>query len=124
MDQVRQMTLALQSLRLMLIASGLLAVLMAVLWLGMGDTLAKPALITQGINLLVCLFFTGLLPKEKTWVSVLFALYCGLLLIGSKMGGFTLTTFPAYVMAILSLGGLAGIVRWFTRVEAGAERQE
>ncbi|WP_306114724.1 MULTISPECIES: hypothetical protein [unclassified Roseovarius] len=108
------MTLALQSLRLMLIASVLAALLMGVLWLGLGNGAAKPALVTQGINVVACLVFTVLLPKEKTWISVFFALYCGLLLIGSKMGGFTLTTFPVYVMAILSIGGLAGIIRWFS----------
>ncbi len=118
------MTLALQSLRLMLIASGLAALLMGVLWVGLGNGAAKAALVTQGINVVACLVFTALLPREKTWISVLFALYCGLLLIGSKMGGFTLTTFPAYVMAILSLGGLAGITRWFTRAGADTEGQE
>lgn len=115
------MNLALKSLHFMLIASALSVLLMVVLWLGFGDAAARPALITQFINVMVCLFFTAMLPKRKTWISVFFALYCGLLLIGSKMGGFTLTTLPVYVMAILSLGGLAGIIRWFSneREDAG-----
>lgn len=115
------MTLALQTLRLMLIFSALAAALMAVLWIGMGDASAKSALITQGINVIACLFFTALLPKRKTWIGVLFAIYCGLLLIGAKMGGFTLTTAPVYIMAILSLGGLAGIMRWFTKERPGTD---
>ena len=117
------MALALKSLHLMLIASAASVLLMIVLWLGFGDAAAQPALMTQFLNVMVCLFFAAMLPKRKTWISILFLLYCGLLLIGSKMGGFTLTTSPVYVMAILSLGGLAGITRWFTNERVDRENQ-
>ncbi len=117
------MTLALKSLHLMLAASLLSALLMVVLWLGFGDAAARPAFITQFANVMVCLFFTAMLPMRKAWISVLFVIYCGLLLIGSKMGGFTLTTLPVYVMAILSLGGLAGIARWFSKEREGRDER-
>ena len=108
------MTLALQSLRLMLIASALCTVLMLVLWLGIGNADAQSATYTNGLNLAATILFSLLLPKRKKWISAAFLLFCFMLVIGSKMGGFTITTFPAYIMAILSFGGIAGTLRWIS----------
>jgi hypothetical protein len=108
------MTLALQSLRLMLIASALCTALMLVLWLGLNNDLAKTAAYTNGLNLAATLIFTILMPKRQTWISAAFLVFCFMLVVGSKMGGFTITTFPAYIMAILSFGGIAGTLRWIS----------
>ena len=107
------MTLALQSTRLMLIAAILSTALMLVLWLGMGNAAAKSSAYMNGFNVIASALFMFLLPKNKKWISFAFLGFCLLLIIGSKSGGFTLTTFPAYIMTLLGFAGAGGILQSF-----------
>lgn len=113
------MTLALQTLRVMLVVSALSTAAMLVLWLVMGDGSAEIAAYTNGFNLIACALFAVLLPKRQMWIGALFLIFCFILLVGSKSGGFSLVTFPAYIMTLLSFAGIAGIVQWISK-ERGA----
>ncbi|MCY4180797.1 MAG: hypothetical protein OXD48_11100, partial [Litoreibacter sp.] len=60
------------------------------------------------------------LKGGSKFVMLLFLGFNIILLVGSKMGGLTLTSFPAYIMAILSFGGFAGAMQFFSAQRKGA----
>ena len=115
------MKLALNALRLILVVSGLSCALMAIVIFGQGNQTAWEQLYLYGFYLIASLFFMATLKRGNTLVVVLFLAFNIILLVGSKMGGLTLQTFPSYILAILSFGGFAGAMQFFSaqRKEAG-----
>lgn len=107
------MSLALASLRYMLIVAVVSVVMLGVLGFAMGDPDAKNGMTTALIDVAALLVFRYALPKEHAGMAILFALFCGMQMISAKMNGFSLVAGPSYLLAIIGIFGIAGIVRWF-----------
>ncbi|MCY4333204.1 MAG: hypothetical protein OXC60_00830 [Litoreibacter sp.] len=114
------MNLALKALKLMLIVAALSCAIMLFTIYVQGSEAAWSALYLNGFYLIACLFFMATLKGGSKFVMLLFLGFNIILLVGSKMGGLTLTSFPAYIMAILSFGGFAGAMQFFSAQRKGA----
>lgn len=115
------MPLALNALKLMLAVAAITCAIMLFAIFVQGNAAAWPALYLNGFYLVACLFFMLTLKSGHKLIVLMFLGFNILLLIGSKMGGLTLLTFPAYIMAVLSFAGFAGAMQHFSakRKEAG-----